>query len=134
MRVFGALFVAASASVSVCGQDFRITDVDVNREGKLTIVHPSAVNFYYVLYRGASPENIREPVVLASGKDGLGQLIDPQPLGRTSFYRARQVAKTASLEIDGDGLPDIYELDRTKYLDPLNPRDFEFDRQFQITP
>src|SRR6185369_2777726 len=124
---FAGVLVLTLCVLELCAQEFRITDVRLNDEGQLTVTHQSALNYYYLLYQGPSPTNITQVAAIAIGQDGSGQLTDPARADGASYYLVRQVPQAQSLDVDGDGLPDVYELQRENYLNPLNPVDARLD-------
>ena len=40
--------------VILLAQDFRITDLSIGANGKVSLRHTADTNFYYILYRGAA--------------------------------------------------------------------------------
>jgi len=90
----------------------------------------AAPGSYAVLYRGTTVTNITTPVALAfAGGFGSGVFNDIVPLAPpgTVFYRVRQVPSSAPLDLDGDGIDDLYELGHRAFLNPLNPADAALD-------
>ena len=124
---FAGVLVLTLCVFELCAQEFRITAVRLNDEGQLTVTHQSALNYYYLLYQGPSPTNITQVAAMALGQAGSGQLTDPARADGASYYLVRQVPQAQSLDVDGDGLPDVYELQRENYLNPLNPVDARLD-------
>lgn len=107
-----ALLLAQSALLA---QDFRITEAVLNASGRLELGFPAEATSYYRLIEGAAPEAVNRTV-------GLGltpPLISPPTAGGASFFRVEQIARTASLDSDGDQIPDVYELTHP----PLNGLD-----------
>jgi hypothetical protein len=110
-----ALLLAQSALLA---QDFRITEAVLNAAGRLELGFPAEATSYYRLIEGAAPEAVNRTV-------GLGltpPLISPPTAGGASFFRVEQIARTASLDSDGDQIPDVYELTHPP-LNGLNAAD-----------
>ncbi len=99
-------WVLLFAQAALLAQDFRITEAALNAAGRLELGFPAEGTSYYRLLEGATPESVDRPV-------GLGltpPLISPPATGGASFFRVEQVARNASLDSDGDQIPDFYEL------------------------
>lgn len=94
--------------------------------GTWRLVHRSDPDGYYILYGGASIIAIRDPRVLALGQEAEGSLaIDP--IGPVQFYRVRRVPLLEPLDLDNDGIDDVFELRHPQALNPLDPADAEAD-------
>ncbi|CAN5247411.1 hypothetical protein BH23VER1_BH23VER1_09290 [soil metagenome] len=63
---------------------------------------------------------------LRLGEDSLTEMRDPNPRPGSGFYRVREFPIEVPQDIDGDGIDDIYELEK-EGLDPLNPSDAATD-------
>ncbi|MDB6121196.1 MAG: hypothetical protein JWQ71_189 [Pedosphaera sp.] len=114
--------------VGLCSSPaFQITSFSLNPTGPFQVQHEANTNSYYVLYRGSTLTNIDTPVSLALGAGISGQLSDTNLVGSAAFYRVQEVLKTESLDLDGDGIADIYELNHPACLHPLNPADAQMD-------
>ncbi|HMO64225.1 MAG TPA: hypothetical protein PKE47_03185 [Verrucomicrobiota bacterium] len=105
--------------------EVRITAADVGPDGRAVVSFVSDPAAYYLLERGDRVDAIATPVNSALGQAGAMTLADrePQVAREASFYRLREVPRTAPLDSDGDGIDDVYELERPAILDPLNPAD-----------
>ncbi|MCI0535047.1 MAG: Ig-like domain-containing protein [Verrucomicrobiales bacterium] len=69
-----------------------------------------------------------KPTALKFGADGVGEFIDAvSTQSRTAFYRVRRVPRLSPLDLDRDGIDDLYELSRPALLDPLNAADANQD-------
>ncbi|HUL51010.1 MAG TPA: hypothetical protein VLU94_00350, partial [Candidatus Nitrosotalea sp.] len=125
----------SQACAFLCGlhlaeaQQFQITDTSIDGLGRFTVSHVAAADSYYLLYRGDSPTNFPQVAALKLGQDGFGQLTDPATVNNVTaaFYRVLRVPLTQSLDVDGDGIPDVYELQHPAFLNPLNPGDAGLD-------
>jgi len=61
-------------------------------------------------------------------KDSNTELTDREGTERKqAYYRVRKIATEDSLDIDGDGIKDVDELDYPGVVDPLEPRDADLD-------
>ena len=121
------LWMAAFACLSgaLRAQDFRITSVSLDAQGRAQVGHAADDQSYYVLYRGGAVDAVNTPVDLALGVAGTGQLLDPAPVtGRSAvFYRVRSIAAGQPSDLDGDGIDDVYELRHGLFLDALDAAD-----------
>jgi hypothetical protein len=122
--LLAALFLALSLN---CLPAFQITSFSLNPAGSFQVEHPTNTNSYYVLFRGPTLTDINTPVSLSLGTGTSVQLLDTNLIAPTAFYRVQEVLKTESLDVDGDGIADIYELNHPSCLNPLNPADAQMD-------
>lgn len=60
---------------------------------------------------------------LADMSLGINSVMDLDPLITRGFFRAAPLNKYAPADTDGDGIDDVYELNHSDVLDPLNPHD-----------
>ncbi|PYK02914.1 MAG: hypothetical protein DME23_00705 [Verrucomicrobia bacterium] len=127
--LLAVILTLVCARVPATAQDFRVTEIAINAQGQLTVSHPSVSSAYYLFYRGDGVTNINQVVELKLGQDGTGQLTDPTRADSSpqAYYRVLQVPRDQSLDVDGDGLPDVYELLHPTFLNPLNPSDAALD-------
>jgi hypothetical protein len=105
--------------------EFRITSLTIGPDNRPRIEYGAVSNQYYLLLRGTSLTNLTQPVsakLFAAPNDVLS---DSNTVAFTGsvFYRVRAVPVGDPLDSDGDGLDDVYELQRPLYLNPLNPND-----------
>ncbi len=109
------------------GDVFAISDIVSSSDGGgstgTTVSHASAENFYFVLMRDGNP------VAMALGAEGTGTLIDtgapPEP--GTQPYEILSIPIALSRDHDGDGIDDVYELQRPEIFDPFDAADAEQD-------
>ncbi len=109
--------------------EFRITSQAVGGDGRFRLAFtPTNYLSYFILYRGTEVTNILQPVDATLGPF-VFQLSDPTPVSSnaSAFYRVRAVPLTQPLDLDGDGIDDVYELRHRAFLDPLNPADAALD-------
>ncbi|HTL57152.1 MAG TPA: hypothetical protein VL361_15830 [Candidatus Limnocylindrales bacterium] len=128
-----AALLLVNGCLSAFPQNFSITGVAVDKSGTLTIRHQASPDFYYILYRSATVDQIGSAVAMALGGEGEGQLTD-QSAGPTRFFRVRQVPVTAPLDTDGDGIDDVWELRFRKPGAALNAADANEDQTGDGTP
>ncbi|HEV8542044.1 MAG TPA: hypothetical protein VGR78_06615, partial [Verrucomicrobiae bacterium] len=132
-KEFAVLLSLMLSGAALRAQNFRITSVGLNTnvglngQAEFTVTHESAPDSYYLLYRGPSPTNIPQVVALALGQNGSGELKDQARRDGAAYYRVRQVPQAQSLDVDADGLPDVYELQHPTFLNPLNAADASLD-------
>lgn len=105
------------------GQGFVITEIRLETNGVPRITHLSDTSNYYALFRGSSLSDLSHPVDIRVGLENTGSLADPRPLALGAFYRILRTPIAAPLDLDRDGMNDIYEIDRAPALNPLNPAD-----------
>lgn len=99
----------------------RISDIRVDPDGRARVTIAADTNSYYVLYRGETVTDIRLVSQLGLGAAVSVQLVDSQaPAPATArFYRVEQIPLNQPKDSDGDGVDDVYELQRREFLDPL---------------
>jgi Rhodopirellula transposase DDE domain len=119
------LFETLRSSIA---QELRVTQVAIDAQGRFTVRHGADTNAYYVLRRGAAVTNIVRPVDVALGEardsqTAEGRLSDITPLAGQAFYRVQRVRLDQPLDLDGDGIDDVFELRHPSFLNPLNPQD-----------
>ncbi len=134
VSVAGNLLVRALAVVLFLGacpgfaQDFAINEVSRGPDQRVRVTYPSTNDAYYILERSSDLQAFPEAVGMALGARGTSTLQEASAVpDRALFYRLRQVPLTASLDSDGDGIDDVYELERSGILDPLNDADAQDD-------
>jgi RHS repeat-associated protein len=128
-RVSLLLFTLALTCPIARSEDFRISGSVINVQRQFSVSYPSTSNAYYILYRGERLTDINQVVAVKLGENGIGQLIDPTRTDTAAqgYYRVRQVPNDQSLDSDGDGIPDVYELQHPGFLNPLSAADASLD-------
>jgi len=102
---------------------FRILRAERDTAGRPRLEIAGSPEHYFVLYRAAHLPGPWEPVLLILGQDGVQALTDARPLGGATFYRVQRVPRAVPLDVDRDGIDDLFELAHPTFLDPLNPAD-----------
>jgi alpha-tubulin suppressor-like RCC1 family protein len=106
--------------------EFRITERSVGPNGRLQLAftHTNS-RAYYVLCRGPTVTNIDQPVEVRLASSLPLVLTDPTPAASngSAFYRLRAVPLNQPLDLDADGIDDIYELRHARFLNPLDAAD-----------
>lgn len=115
-------------------QDFLLTQVAKNAQGQPVIRHQADPAYYYILYRGTNVANIVSAVDMALGVPVEGGLHDPAPLTSAAFYRVLQVSTNTPLDLDDDGIDDVWELRFRLPGAALNPADANQDQTGSGTP
>lgn len=125
--VLGALLWLGSTPAKA--QDFSLIGVTLDAQGRTQVRYLAQPQFYYVLERGPSLNAITVPVDMALGAPTTGELRDPSGAAGApaSFYRVRAWARSDPRDQDQDGMDDLFELERSSFLDPLNPADAAVD-------
>ena len=140
-QVLGALLALGATAVLALlfAQEFRITEVTVDSQGNPVVRVEADTNFYYILYRGDVVTNVFLPTNAALGQVNESVLLDPQNANTNAnaFYRVRRVPISAPLDMDGDGIDDVYELRHAGFLNPLDgadaAKDFDGDGYSNLT-
>ncbi|MHC1764253.1 MAG: hypothetical protein AB9869_08100 [Verrucomicrobiia bacterium] len=105
---------------------FEIRGIIPLPAGGWTVRHASDVDGYYILYGGSSVESIVEPRALELGRAEEGDAAVTEG-SAVQFFRVRRVPLSEPLDLDGDGIDDVFELRHPQALDPLDPSDAEKD-------
>jgi alpha-tubulin suppressor-like RCC1 family protein len=121
------LALLAGAVTAKTVSEVRITAVSLTLDGTLRVSHSANAGSYFILLRGTQIDSIQQPVDVQLVSGATGTLFDPKPPDARAFYRVRQVALDQPLDLDGDGIDDVYELQRPSFLNPLDPRDAGLD-------
>ncbi|MCI0541732.1 MAG: DUF6531 domain-containing protein [Verrucomicrobiales bacterium] len=103
-------------------QDFRVTEIAIDPQGRFTVEHEADARFYFILFRGTEVSDIRRAIDLALPVGAFGALTDLSPPGSGAFYQVMRVPLTAPFDSDSDGIDDVFELGRP-FLNSLNPSD-----------
>ncbi len=114
-------WLALIAPTDAPAQAFRITDIQ-RSGGQILIEHQADPAFYYVLNRLNLQTEAETPVNIARAFGSTGQVTDFSPPAGRGLYRVRSVLLSAPEDTDGDGMDDVYEIDK-EYLNPLDPSD-----------
>ena len=104
-----------------------VDSVGIGLAGRREFSFVSDTNSYYILYRGAVVTNIDTPVVMRLGIGSTTPLRDVSPQTNAGFYRVLAVPQSQPLDIDGDGIDDVFELQHPGCLDPFDPTDASVD-------
>ena len=102
---------------------FRILRAERDTAGRPRLEIAGSPEHYFVLYRAANLPGPWEPVLLVLGQDEMQALTDARPLAAAAFYRVQRVPRAVPLDVDRDGIDDLFELAHPTFLDPLNPAD-----------
>lgn len=106
----------------VARAQLAIERLEFRADGILEVDFPGNPAGYYRLLSGSAVDRI-EAVVDVSLEPPLLAIPEGEP---ARFFRVQQVPRTQSLDTDGDGIPDLYEL-LHPVLDPLDPTDAALD-------
>ncbi|HET6407282.1 MAG TPA: hypothetical protein VFG14_05330, partial [Chthoniobacteraceae bacterium] len=106
------------------GDEFRISKIARDISGRVTIEVPASSDYYYILLRGDSVEEINQGIAMRTGTNGPLLVSDPSEAGGESgFYRVRRIPSAIPHDTDGDGIHDVYELAHPTILDGLRRGD-----------
>jgi hypothetical protein len=108
----------------------ELTSIALQPAGAMELTVTSSLDSYYILRRNTngdlSAANTPEAVKAGTGAPVL--LTSPVNPAARGFYHVQEVLRAASLDLDGDGMPDTFELDYPAFLNPLNPADAPLDQ------
>ena len=130
----GRSFVLSTLILGISGLSlaqsdaFRVQSITLDENGDLAIEFPSADGSYYLLKRGATVDLTDQGVDGQIGADGTGILRDVVVGGNTQvFYVIQKISADDPLDMDEDGMDDLFELNFPAFLNPFNPDDAELD-------
>ncbi len=109
------------------GTGFQITNVALVSGTNRRVTFPGAVDSYFILERGGNLGSFPVMPTMALGTAGSQSLVDGSALVGRAFYRVRKVLLLTPRDSDGDGMDDVYELNRPTFLNPLNAADAALD-------
>jgi hypothetical protein len=132
------ILVGAWVSLAVeSTSSLRISAIKLEPSRELRLLFPAETNQYYILYRGGSVINIRQAAGLVLPVDQLGQLRVTDLNPSSGYFRLRQVPVDQPLDMDQDGMDDVFELHHLGILNPLDPadaaRDYDGDGYSNLT-
>jgi hypothetical protein len=124
--VLPALSIAHSEAQSLAIEGFDVGP------GQVAVDYASDPSLYYILDRLALPDGPSTGVAIGLGAPGTARLIDTTAPGDSAFYRIRGYSRQNPIDSDGDGMDDVYELQRAN-LNPLSSADAATPRPFDGT-
>ncbi|MBL9171788.1 MAG: VCBS repeat-containing protein [Verrucomicrobiales bacterium] len=104
------------------GELSTISDVTAEPQGAAGVHFTSKEGFYYLLYRaGSQGEPVGSPVAVTLTAPGSAVLTDPNPpmIPTAEHYVLEAQPIGTPLDVDADGIDDVYELQRPTILHPL---------------
>lgn len=104
-------------------ESLHISDIHATPGRPVEIIYRSSPDFYYILLKGSTVHNVNTSACISLPSDNPSKLIDPVPPHTTAFYRIMEIPLNDSLDTDGDGIDDVFELQHRLALDPLNTGD-----------
>ena len=114
----------AWSAMAAVAQTFSITDI-FESGGVYRIRFESGTNFYNVLIRGDTLTNLVDEAGMNFGQAVSNEFEDAGG-GPEMFYLVERIAIADEQDRDGDGIGDVYELNRP-FLDPLDAADANED-------
>lgn len=129
-RSFGPRLLASACAlftVTLRAQSPDITDAGVDAGGGFHVKHLADANSYFVLYGGRTLTDISQPVQARLGVGGTGELSDETRSGTQRYYRVARVPLSTPLDLDRDGMDDVFELRRAPSLNALDSADARAD-------
>jgi len=120
--------IAGWIALSAAQAELRLDEYWLAPGGEFIVEVTASPTHYYVLFRGDTAQRVGEPVAVEWGQTGKLSLLDLGGGGAAArFYRVLEVPVTVPLDLDGDGIDDLYELGWRPWLDPLDPADAGLD-------
>lgn len=114
------IHLTALLPLAASAAELRISDWSIDGQGRFNVVYPSDPRSYYILVRGPL-DSISAPRKVGLGQNGQGTLADLVGTDTEGFFQIREVPKNSPLDLDGDGINDVYEI--LNNFDPLNSVD-----------
>lgn len=104
---------------------FRIESVQTQAPRQLVLRYPGEPEAYYILTGGPALVHAHQPLRLQLGPvfPLTAAFRLDVPTAPTGFYQIRRVPREQPLDTDEDGADDVFELQRPRYFDPLDPAD-----------
>ena len=121
LAILGLIHAVLCLSTGMGQESVAVISFKKGESGHWEVQFKTKPDCYYILRKGDNPAPIalKEPKAMALRGSGEDTLTDPESTeGVTrAFYRIDEVSTSAPLDLDEDGMDDIYELRRA--LDPL---------------
>jgi len=97
----------------------------ISAQGRFQVSFQGDLSSYFILRKGLSVVNINTAVAMQLGAAGSNVVTDLTPISGSSaaYYRIQRVPVVQPLDTDGDGIDDVYELQHSPALNPLDPGD-----------
>jgi len=119
--------LAAFTLIGLClrpatAQDFRVESLPHLGDGRVRLQAGDSVGNYHILLRGSEVNSVSTPLAAS-----LGREFTESTSAQVRFYRIQRVPLARSLDLDRDGLSDVFELQHPRILNPLNPADAALD-------
>jgi len=103
-------------------QNFQVTNAFINPQHRFTVEFSSDTNSYFILNRNSAVANITDAVAMVLGPTGSGRLTDTNAAAGIAFFRVNKVPLTSPLATAGDGIDDVYKLQRPNvFPNPVDP-------------
>jgi hypothetical protein len=124
LTVISKIVLAASAIVFASRGHAQEIAAHLSPNGQLEISFSGDTSSYYILRRGATLVGITEAARLRLGTDGTNVFNGAGLISSNAmFFRVQRVRLDRPLDLDGDGIDDVYELRHGENLNPLNSAD-----------
>jgi subtilisin family serine protease len=108
---------------------FEFQGYSVGQGGDAVIPYSSGTNFYFVLFQTNDVTHVETPIAIQMGVVGNGAFVVKSTTPGTTVedFRLLAVPLERPVDVDGDGIDDLYEFNRPTILDPLDPNDAAVD-------
>ncbi len=118
------------AALHAATPPFRITAIRPAGPGRVRVEFESDPASYFILLNGTTVRTIQQPSRLQIGTSGTAGFEVSVQGDVPGFLRLGRQPVATPLDLDGDGIDDVYELGHPRCLDPLDPADAsrDFDR------
>ncbi len=125
-RLLLGLLVIGGPVLGALAQTVRVTAYS-HEARSFTVEVTGRAEAYYVLRRGPAVNAIQQAVAVRPGQTGVVSLRDEAAPPAAGFYRVQEVPRSQPLDVDGDGMDDLWEMERAPQLNPLDPADAALD-------
>ncbi len=136
MNFFNVIRLGAAGLLLSWGMGAAELQIDnlQKQPGRAEVRFNKEAGFYYILWRGTQPTDIRLTADLTLGIAPLSLLTDTNATNAALFYRVEKVLVSARRDTDSDGLPDAFELSHRHPGAALNPNDANEDHNGNGVP
>ncbi len=117
--LWSALEVAAVLAAPG-SSDLFTASIQFEKQAPIRVRVSESSNAYHILYRGVSSIQVTRPTAVSLVS---GELADLAPPVSAAFYRVKRVPIALPDDSDSDGLDDVFEARRPRYLNPLDASD-----------
>ncbi len=118
-----AVLTDATIATPAFTQPFRLNDIGRDATGAVVVEYQSRPEAYHLLQSGTVLPSVNLPVAARLGIEGSDELRDGTGIEAKVFYQVLEIPLDQPRDTDGDGIDDVYELERPAQLNPLDAAD-----------